>query len=199
MRIGGWLPLAGLGIMWAAFLLPRRRSASPEVSVEEFERRMRLLAEADRPAGRWIVAPAKGARFLGPRERARARARARRRRVFAFLLESVTLTFLIGSVPPLRPVWYATAFLAGVLALYVWLLLWLKAQEGSARERFATAGGPGRGAAPAPGRAAAAIARAQRYVAEGVGRIPRPTWNGLGSAGDDDLVHVVVRRVGAGG
>jgi len=197
VRIGGWLPLAGLGIIWATFLLPRRRTASPGASVEEFDRRMRLLAEADRPAGRWIVAPAKGARFLGPRERARARARARRRRVFGFLLESVALTFLIGSVPPLRPVWYATGFLAGLLGLYVWLLLWLKGREPSARARLA-AGAPRRGVEGSPGRAGAAFARAQRYVAEGVGRIPRPTWGGLGSVGDD-LVHVVVRRVGAGG
>lgn len=193
MRVGGWLPLVGLGIMWATLLLPRTRASSPGASVEEFERRMRLLAEADRPAGRWIVAPAKGGRFLGPRERARARARARRRRVFVFLLESVGLTSLIGSAPPLRPVWYATGFLAGVLALYVWLLLWLKRREPAPRagERIA--------ASRSPGRAAAAFARAHRYVAEGVGRIPRPAWGGLGSMGDDDLVHVVVRRAGAGG
>ncbi|HXF73948.1 MAG TPA: hypothetical protein VNO79_15230 [Actinomycetota bacterium] len=189
MRVGGWLPLAGLGIIWAAFLLPRRRTASPEASVEEFERRMRLLAQADRPAGRWIVAPAKGARFLGPRERARARARARRRRVLAFLLEAVGLTFLIGLAPPLRPVWYATGVLAGALALYVWLLLWLKGREP----------GPRLVASAPPGRATGTFARAQRYVAEGVSRIPRPAWGGLGEVGDDDLVHVVVRRASAGG
>lgn len=196
MRVGGWLPLVGLGIIWAAFLLPRGRASSPGASVDEFERRMRLLAEADRAAGRWVVAPAKDARFLGPRGRARARARARRRRVFAFLLESVALTFLIGSVPPLRPVWYATGFLAGVLVLYVWLLLWLKGREPPARAGVAAPAD--RGVDGAPGRAAA-FALAQRYVAEGVGRIPRPAWGGLGSVGDDDLVHVVVRRVGAGG
>jgi hypothetical protein len=118
--------------------------------------------------------------------------------VFAFLLEGVALTFLIGVVPPLRPMWYATAFLAGVLGLYVSLLLWLRAREPSTRAGQA-AGVPGPGAVPAPGPAAAAVARAQRSVAGGVGRIPRPAWGGPGSVGDDDLVHVVVRRVGVGG
>ncbi len=42
-----WLLLAALGIIWAALLLPSR-SRSPKSSVEEFEQKMNLLAEANR-------------------------------------------------------------------------------------------------------------------------------------------------------
>ena len=66
-----WLLLAALGIMWAAFPIPmtaRRRSLTG--SVEDFERRMEFLAhaEANGTAGRWIVTPRKGARFIGDAE-----------------------------------------------------------------------------------------------------------------------------------
>ena len=63
-----WLLLAALGIMWVAFLLPSdRRRQRTEHSVEDFERRMELLAhaEAQGSEGRWIVTPRKGARFVG--------------------------------------------------------------------------------------------------------------------------------------
>lgn len=191
MELSGWLPLAALGIIWAAYLLPRRR-ASPEVSIQDFGRTMRLLASTEGSGRRYVVAPAKGARFLGPRGRARARARQRRRRVFVFLLESIGLSFLIGLAPPLRAVWYASGVIAAILFAYVWLLLWMKGQDPGARIRERAA------AARAPARPTA-LARAQRYVAGGMGRLPRPAWGGLGSAAEDDLVHVTVRRASAGG
>ena len=100
-----WLPLAVLGIMWVAFLLPiRSRASTPQGSVGDFERRMELLAQAETHGteGRWIVTPRKGVRFMGPAERTRARARERRRQVFTFMLEAIGITFLIGLVPPLR-------------------------------------------------------------------------------------------------
>jgi Flp pilus assembly protein TadB len=129
-----WLLLAVLGIMWAAFLVPIGRKRSDARSVEDFERRMELLANAEvhGTSGRWIVTPRKGVRFLGPRERQQARARARRRRVLAVLLEAIVLTALIGIVPPLRVSWYAAAALGGLLVVYVWVLLVMKAREAAA-------------------------------------------------------------------
>ena len=112
----GWLLLAALGIMWVAFLLPSdRRQRSAEHSVEDFERRMELLAHAELQGseGRWIVTPRKGARFVGVAERRRARLRERRRKVLVFLLESIGLTFLIGLVPPLHTVWASDGRLRG--------------------------------------------------------------------------------------
>ena len=86
-----WLLLVALGMIWAVFLIPsERRKASPQASVEEFERRMELLAETEAHGpGRWIIAPRKGARFIGTRARAKVRARERRRKVIAFLVESI--------------------------------------------------------------------------------------------------------------
>ena len=125
-----WLLLAVLVIMWAAFLIPIGRKRSDSRSVEDFERRMELLAQAEvhGTSGRWIVTPRKGVRFLGPRERQQASARARRRRVFVFLLEAIGLTLLIGLVPPLRVAWFVAAALGGLLLVYVWALLVIKAR-----------------------------------------------------------------------
>ena len=183
-----WLPLAVLGIMWVAFLLPTKsRASSPRGSVGDFERRMELLAQAETygTEGRWIVTPRKGVRFLGPTERNRARTRERRRQVFTFMLEAIAITFLIGLVPPLRVAWAVTGVFMGLLAVYVWLLLTIKHREAT----FRTA--PHRHAAlhavptrPAP---------AARYVAEGRSTRARPSFNGLGSLGEGDRVHVVVR------
>jgi hypothetical protein len=183
-----WLPLAVLGIMWVAFLLPTRGKAStPQGSVGDFERRMELLAQAETHGtqGRWIVTPRKGVRFLGPAERNRARTRERRRQVFTFMLEAIGITFLIGLVPPLRVAWAVTGVFVGLLAVYVWLLLTIKHREST----FRTA--PHRHAAShaAPARPAPA----PRYVAEGRSTRARPSFNGLGSLGEGDRVHVVVR------
>ena len=139
-----WLLLAVLGIMWTAFLVPIGRKRSDARSVEDFERRMELLAQAEVHGtnGRWIVTPRKGVRFLGPRERQQARARARRRRVLVVLLEAIGLALLIGVVPPLRAAWIAAAALGGVLVLYVWMLLVMKARAAATPVRVSPAPQP---------------------------------------------------------
>ena len=127
-----WMLLAALGIMWAAFLVPWGKKKSTESrSVNDFEHRMELLANAEvhGTTGRWIVTPRKGVRFLGPDDRRRARARDRRRKIFVALLELIVLSFLIGLVPPLRQVWYVTAGLGAVLIVYVWGLLSMKGRS----------------------------------------------------------------------
>lgn len=183
-----WLPLAVLGIMWAAFLLPRKSKAStPQGSVGDFERRMELLAQAEAHGteGRWIVTPRKGVRFMGPAERNRVRARQRRRQVFTFLLEAIAITFLIGLVPPLRVAWAVTGGLAALLALYVWLLLTMKHREATYRtspHRHPKVHAAPTRPAPSP-----------RYVAEGRSSWARPSFNGLGTLDEGDRVHVVVR------
>jgi hypothetical protein len=187
-----WLLLAALGIIWAGFLIPTVRRAGPKQSIEEFERRMELLASAEvnGTTGRWIVTPRKGVRFLGPQERQRARARERRRRVFVALLEGIGLTLLIGAAPPLRVVWYVSAGLGSLLVVYVWLLLTIKAHEAHPHEQVRAVHAP----------AAPAQAPTPRFVAAGAQGRARPTFNGLGSIGEGDRVHVVVRpaTVGAG-
>lgn len=178
----GWMLVAALCIMWAAFLLPNRKGSSSR-SVEEFGRNMDLLADTE-GQGRWIVTPRKGMAFVGTRERAKQRARERRRKVFTFLLESLALTFLIGLVPPLRVMWAATGALALVLAAYTWLLVSIRARAQAAH-------------APMPARPTR-----ERSATDAAGRTPRPAFNGLPSLGADDLANVVVRptqRVGVAG
>jgi hypothetical protein len=131
----GWLLLVALGIIWAAFLVPTRRTSHSR-SIEDFERNMDLLAETEgNGRGRWIVTPRKGVAFVGMRERARERARARRRRVFVFMIESTGIAFLIGLVPPLRVIWLVAGSLMILLALYTWLLVTLREREGPASHR----------------------------------------------------------------
>jgi hypothetical protein len=189
-----WLLLAGLGIMWVAFLVPtRRRGRGPHVSVGDHERRMELLAQAETygSEGRWIVTPRKGMRFMGQTERHRARSRERRRQVFTFLLEAIVITFLIGLVPPLRVIWSVTAIGFVLLAVYIWLLLTVKHR--AAIYRTGPHRQPHRPQVAQPARAAAP---AKRYVADGKGTLARPTINGLGTVGEGDRVHVVVRTAG---
>lgn len=146
-----WLLLAVLGIIWAALLLPSR-SRSPKSSVQEFEKRMSLLAEANRAApGRWVLMPRKGQRFMGP-ERGRARVRRRRRQVFMVLLESTGLTLIMGIFPPFRIMLWVTVVLVFVLLAYMATLVWLRAEEaerdrmyGMARYRAAYGNGNGNG------------------------------------------------------
>jgi hypothetical protein len=181
----GWLLLAALLIMWAAFLLPSWASppSKTDKSVKDFERNMDMLAETE-SAGRWIVTPRKGTTFIGLRARAQARARERRRRVLMVLIESLVLTALIGLVPPLRAMWYATATLLVLLVGYVWALLTMKARAEAhdpARPRETAATAP---ASPRPAR--------QRYAADASNRTARRSFNGLPAFGDD-LVNIVVR------
>jgi hypothetical protein len=185
----GWLLLAGLGIIWGVFLLPTWRG-SPNRSIEDFERRMELLADTDGSGrGRWIVTPRKGMAFVGTRERSRERARERRRRVFVFMLESIGLAFLIGLVPPLRAMWFAAGVLLILLGLYVWLLLSMKDQGPTTSRAYETA---------------PEVARPTRRSspARAVEGAPRPSTNGH-AVDADDLVNIVVRparqRVGVAG
>jgi hypothetical protein len=181
----GWVMFAAFCTVWAAFLLPGRRR-SPDRSVEDFERHMEILAGTDSNGhGRWIVTPRKGMAFVGRKERAKERARLRRRRVFVFVLESIGLTFLIGLVPPLRAMWYATGILLLLLGAYVWLLVSLKARA----ERAESFGGQAQpGEAPRPAR--------ERYAADAGSRTPRAAVNGLATLGGDDLVSIVVKPAG---
>jgi hypothetical protein len=123
-----WLLLAVLGIIWAALLLPSR-ARSPKSSVQEFEERMNLLAEANKAApGRWVLMPRRGQRFMGP-ERQRARVRRRRRQVFMVLLESTGLTLIMGIFPPFRIMLWVTGILVFVLLAYMATLVKLHAEE----------------------------------------------------------------------
>jgi hypothetical protein len=190
-----WLFVAALGILWVAFMLPAgRRRHSPGASIEGFERDMEVLAETDSPRGRWIIAPKKATPFLGSHKRRVARARERRRRVFVFLLESIGITFLIGAVPPLRPVWTISFLLVGLLVAYVFLLLSLKNVE-HPRDRSVHEAVDEMTPSPENARYASArgYASGRRYVAEGQSRSARPTYNGLGQLDEGDRVHVVVR------
>jgi hypothetical protein len=156
--------------------------------VEDFGRRMELLADTERNGqGRWIVTPRKGMAFIGSRERAKERARLRRRRVFVFMLECIGLTALIGIVPPLRAMWFATGALLALLGVYVWLLVSLKARRAEERS-FAQARAGNSVEAPRPQR--------ERYAADAAGRMARPAFNGLAAFGADDLVNVVVKPAG---
>ncbi len=185
-----WMILAGLGIMWVAFLVPRGRKRSEARSVTDFEQRMELLANAEvhGTTGRWIVTPRKGVRFLGPDDRRRARARERRRKVFVVLLDSIVLTSLIGVAPPLRAMWFVAAGLGAVLLIYTWVLLSIKGRSIHGRGRVPVTANvePRRPAGvpshPDPNAAAAAT---------------RPAMHDL-DIFDDEPVHVVVRTASAG-
>jgi hypothetical protein len=181
----GWLLLVALVVLWAAFLVPSWASSpnKADKSMKDFERNMDMLAETESP-GRWIVTPRKGTTFIGLRARAQARARERRRRVLMVLIESLVLSALIGLVPPLRAMWYATATLLVLLGGYVWALLTMKARADAhdpARPRETAATAP---ASPRPTR--------QRYAADASNRTARRSFNGLPAFGDD-LVNIVVR------
>jgi hypothetical protein len=181
----GWLLFAALVILWAAFLVPSWANipSTTDKSMKDFERNMDMLAETE-SQGRWIVTPRKGTTFIGLRARAQARARERRRRVLVVLIESLVLTALIGLVPPLRAMWYATATLLVLLASYVWALLTMKARADAhdpVRSRETAATAP---ASPRPAR--------QRYAADASNRTARRSFNGLPAFGDD-LANIVVR------
>jgi uncharacterized membrane protein YuzA (DUF378 family) len=126
-----WLWGSILCIIWAAFLLPsRRRRSSPISTVEEFERKMTMLAETHRgPQGRWVLMPGKGERLMGARERHRMRVRRRRRVILTGLIELTVLSLIIGLFPPLRPILYATVFFAGVLLVCALVLVKIRSDE----------------------------------------------------------------------
>jgi hypothetical protein len=170
-----WLFIGGLCIIWAAFLLPvGSRRASPATTVEDFERKMDLLAETNRaPAGRWVLVPRKGERFLGARDRKRMRVRRRRRLIFSFLVEATTLALLIGLFPPLRAMLVGAVILGVILVLYVGLLVHLRTQErhvALVRARQAAS----------RARFEAEMGRLQRVPVEALQRAARPNGNGNG-------------------
>ncbi|HJS27264.1 MAG TPA: hypothetical protein VJ913_09100 [Actinomycetota bacterium] len=150
--------------------------------MKDFERNMDLLAGSN-GQGRWIVTPQKGMAFIGPKARAQARARARRRRVLMLLIECIVLTGLIALVPPLRPMWYATAALVVLLGAYCWLLVSMHSQSVNSRQAARTReAAPPERPRPSP----------ERYAADAAGRTARPVYDGLSAFGDD-LVNIVVR------
>jgi len=176
-----WMLLAGLGIMWAAFLVPwGRRKSTESRSVNDFEHRMELLANAEvhGTTGRWIVTPRKGVRFLGPDDRRRARARDRRRKIFVALLELIVLSFLIGLVPPLRQVWYVTAGLGAVFVIYVWALLSMKGRSAT------------------PSRQPRTVARMEPVATPSFAVAAPPAEEPFDF--EDEPVHVVVREASVG-
>jgi hypothetical protein len=124
-----WLSVAVLGIIWAAFLVPwpRRGVASPK-RFPDLRMNVELQKDATQKPGRWVLAPKKGTRFVGPRERSRLRARERRRRIVVVLLEAAGLTALIGIFPPLRSMLFVTGLLGLLLLSYLGLVAWLVAK-----------------------------------------------------------------------
>jgi hypothetical protein len=133
--------LGGLCIIWTAFLIPWKRARyvrrSPRSSVEEFERKMSMLEDANsHPApGRWVLTPKKDEWFMGSEERARHRVRDRRKRVFLVLLEAIAASLLIGAAPPLHRIWIATGLLVLALLGYCALLVKLRGEEAAAARR----------------------------------------------------------------
>jgi hypothetical protein len=121
-----WLSVAVLGIIWAAFLVPwpRRGVASPG-RFPDLRMNVELQKDATHQPGRWVLAPKKGTRFVGPRERSRLRAQERRRRIVVVLLEAAGLTALIGIFPPLRAMLFLTGVLVVMLLSYLALVAWL--------------------------------------------------------------------------
>jgi hypothetical protein len=126
-----WLPLAVLGIIWAAFLVPwpRRRAAVARGTFPDLRNNMELKTDSTHQPGRWVLAPRKGTRFVGPRERARLRARERRRRVVVVLLEAIGVSALIGIFPPLRSMLVLTAVLAVFLFGYLGLVVLMVSRD----------------------------------------------------------------------
>jgi hypothetical protein len=183
-----WLLLGLLGIIWAAFLIPSRKR-SPASSVEDFERRMSLLAEANNTVpGRWVLMPRKGARLIGSRDRERIRARRRRRQIFMVLLESTVLTLLMGAFPPFRSMLYGTGILAFILLAYAALLVKLREDE-IARARLRLAMERRRASeAATPAARARTVAASARYAAQfqanGNGHAVHATGNGNGYANE---------------
>lgn len=133
-----WLLLAGLCIIWGAFLLPPRNRAG--LRAAEFERNMMMLSEIQQPEqpGRWVLMPRTDVRFVGMGSRARVRARERRRRVLTVLGEAMAFTALIGAFPQLRPMWFLTGIFAVLYGGYVLLLLRLRVTRESRRSRVIT-------------------------------------------------------------
>ena len=188
-----WLLLAGLGIIWCAFLLPYgRRKVSPAATVQEFERKMDLLAETNGrgsgPRGRWVLMPRKDERFRGNRDRNRVRVRRRRRKILSFLVELTALSFLVGLFPPFRIAFKLTVVLGAATLLYVSLLAKLAIDERHRAERLRARLGTVEQRVDRRPVGAAAQGSVRRAVVTS-----EDLWtNGVRVIEDD--VHVIIRR-----
>ncbi len=83
----------------------------------------------------------------------------------------------------------ADGVFAGLLVLYVWLLLSIKHRAAVQPHETARA-------ARQPARVKTPVTAVPRYVVDNMSGWARPTFNGLGSVGEGDRVHVVVRPAG---
>lgn len=147
---GAGLVVAVLVVVWLSALLVVGLKRLPDwrarASIAGYGRRALLLRGFSAPGSpiRPTVArgPGRGRAHLSPAARARlerarrARERelvARRRRVLGALCASVGGSFVLGAIPPLRPLWYVS-LASLLLALgYVGLLAWWRQQLAAAR------------------------------------------------------------------
>ena len=102
------------------------------------------------------------------------------------MLEAIGITFLIGLVPPLRVAWAVT----GVLRRAARRVRLAAAHDQASRVDLPHRAAPPRGVAR---RAVAPGARRLGTWPRAAARWARPSFNGLGSLGEGDRVHVVVR------
>ena len=201
----GWLLFALLGIIWAAFLLPRKHS-SPLGSAEEFERTLNLLAETHRTSsGRWVLMPPKGRALDGGRTSRRMKVRRRRKVLFILMADGALLTGLMGAFPALRPMLYGTAVLLGLLVLYSGLLAGIAAHERAEarlqRLRSLTAGIPPSSSLSAPSKLDSRNGNGHA-TSNGNGHWTVAVSNGRRMAAtafedSEEDVHVIVRRAPA--
>ena len=138
--------------------------------------------------------PRKGHRFEGS-EGGSARARRRRRLVFIALLDVGALTLIMGLFPPFRRMLYGTAAVAGLLLVYMSLLVRLRAGEverALARRRMRVAAIQQRGVRTAPYSAASRRTNGKGHAdrIQGV----RDMFADRGVQMIEDDVHVIVRR-----
>jgi len=178
-----WLLIAALGMIWVVFLIPSRRR-SPASSVEEFEEKMSMLAEANKGSvGRWVLMPPKGRRIVTS-QRPNVRARRRRKFVFVALLDVGALTLLMGLFPPFRVMLLGTAIVAFLLLVYTALLVKLHTDDVARARALARR---------------SRVAPTRRYATNGNGyaepvRNLRDMFRESGVEVFDDDVHVIVHR-----
>jgi len=118
-----WLLLVALAGIWGVLLLPLPFGRRSDGNVERSLQALAYIQERQPTPGRWVLAPRRDVRFIGPGERARARLRERRRRVLSVLGEALAFSVLIGAFPPLRAMWVVSALLAGLILVYLGALL----------------------------------------------------------------------------
>lgn len=127
-----------LALAWVVVLIPSvlkpRFETSPIDGVRNFERSMGILANtrSDRQIpGRWVMIPK--AMPTVPTTR-RQRLIAKRRRLFTQVVAAAGVTFLLGIIPVLRPLWIAHLALDLFIAGYAVYLRRLHAAEMTRRK-----------------------------------------------------------------